>query len=141
MANIVYNNFLKQLMSGTIDLVTDNIYAMLVSGTYTPSVLHSGMTSILAHQSCDTLSSYKSGGSLLTSKTLLEGSNSVAFDAADVSWTTATVTASGVVVWHSGSDTLRNNIAWIELGNQSSTNGTFQIVWNNTNGIFKISGT
>lgn len=140
MANIVYNNFLKLTLSGTVDLINDNIYVMLVSGSYVPSVYHSGMSSILPYQTTDALSAYKSGGSLLTSKTIIESSNSAAFDAADVSWNPATVTASGAVVWYSGSNTVRHPICWIELGNQTSTNGTFQIVWNNTNGIFKISG-
>ena len=139
MANLVYPEFLKHLASGTIDLVNDTLYVALLSGTYSPNTGNKTWHDLSVHQSYDTLGSYKSGGALLAGRTLTITNGEVIFDASDVTWNTATVTASGAVIWYSGSPTVRHLIAWQDLGgNQSSTNGTFQIVWNNTNGIFKI---
>lgn len=126
------------MMSGTIDLVTDNIYAMLVSGSYTPSTSHTTYTDVSPYQTAG--QGYSAGGQLLTSKSIYSVGNAAHFDASDVTWSNSSLTASGVVLWYSGGPTTRHLITWIELGNQSSTNGIFQIVWNNTNGIFRVYG-
>lgn len=139
MANIIYTSYLKHLLSGTIDITTDPVYAMLLSGTYTPNTGHSLMSDVSAHQVTDPLNAYSGGGALLTSKTLSISASDIVFDAADVSWTPATITASGVALWTSGASASQHHlISWTELGTTSSTNGTFQIVWSPTDGIFKI---
>jgi len=140
MANIVYTNYLRLLMSGHIDLLQDSIRVMLLSGSYTPNTGHHLVSSVIPHQAWDLLGSYVSGGQLLVGRTLTDVGGDIAFDASDVSWSSSTITASGAVLWNSGAGGPTNHhlIAWIELGNQSSTNGVFQIVWNNSNGIFKI---
>ena len=140
MATLVYNNYKKLLLSGTVDLIQDPIYAMLLSGTYTPNSGHVVMSEVTQHQVTDSLGSYQSGGQLLTSKTINVINGIGIFDAADVSWSNATISnASGVVLWVSGSTpSARYLICWNEIGNQSPTNGTLQIQWNNTNGIFRI---
>lgn len=139
MTNIIYSNYLKSVLSGTIDLVTDNIYAALISGTYTPDTGHVHYSDISGHEAVDGLSSYEKGGILLTSKTVtISAAGEAIFDAADIAWNTATLTASGVAIWKSGaSETEHHLISWTELGNTSSVNGTFQITWSPTNGIFK----
>ncbi len=140
MANLVYPEFLKHLASGTINLVADDVYVALLSGSYSPNTGHKAWYDVSVHQSADPLGSYLSGGRLLAGRTLtINSSAEVIFDASDVAWNTATITASGAVLWYSGSNTIRHLISYQDLGaNQSSTNGTFQLVWNNTNGIFKI---
>jgi hypothetical protein len=142
MSDIIYTNFLKELLSGTINLATDPIYVMLLSGSYTPSTSHSTVADVVSHQVVDPLGSYLSGGKQLTSPTLSTSSNSAYFDAADISWSSATITCSGAVVFYSGgtSNSAKKLIVWKELGNTSSTNGTFQITWNNTYGIFRVYG-
>lgn len=63
----------------------------------------------------------------------------VTFDAADTSWTTATITARYAVVYKStGTASTSRLIFLLDFGsNQSSTAGTFQITWD-TQGIFHI---
>ena len=139
MANIIYTSYLKHLLSGTINVISDNLYAMLLSGSYTPSTGHSLVSDISAHQITDPLGSYTAGGKLLTGKTMTVVGPEVVFDAGDVTWNTSTITASGVAVWASGAGASNYHlISWTELGTTSSTNGTFQIVWSNSDGIFKV---
>lgn len=141
MPNLVYNSYLRNLLSGTIDLVTDPIYVMLVSGTYTPNVSgHTVYSDVAAHEVRDPLNSYRAGGQALVSKSVSMNGNNAVFDAADVTWNSATITqASGAVLWYSGAT--RHLISFIDLGLQSSNNGTFQIIWNNGgNGIFRVYG-
>jgi hypothetical protein len=119
-----------------------------VSGTYTPNAsTHSTYTDISAHEVVDALvtKAYLSGGTLLAGKSIVATSNQAVFDALDVSWSPATITnASGAVVWCSGTGAINGQrplICFVSLGSlQSSTNGTFQIVWNNPNGIFRVAG-
>jgi hypothetical protein len=142
MANIVYTNYLKHLCSGEINLLSDPIYAMLLSGNYTPNTGHALVSDIVAYEAEDTSASptYEQGGYLLGGKTIsLSSSNEAVFYASNVTYTSATIRASGVALWRSGATANDHHlISWTELGDVSSTNGTFQIVWSTTEGIFKI---
>lgn len=139
MANIVYTSYLEHLCSGTINLLSDDLYAMLLSGSYSPNTGDSLVGDITAYEVVDPLASYVQGGAQLSSKTLSVSAGDVVFDAADVTWSSATITASGVAIWRSGASASDHHlVCWTELGNTTSTNGTFQIVWSATDGIFKI---
>lgn len=145
MTSIVYNSYLRHLLSGTIDLSTDPVYVALLSGTYTPNVNHALYSDVSSHEVVDAMvtKAYLSGGRLLAGKTIATVGSSAVFDANDVTWNPATITnASGAVVWVSGATAAtRHLVCFVSLGAlQSSTNGTFQITWNNTNGIFRITG-
>ena len=66
----------------------------------------------------------------------------VIFYAGDVSWSPSTITASGIALWASGATAADHHLlSWTELGTTSSTNGTFQVVWSPTDGIFKVGVT
>jgi hypothetical protein len=142
MTTIVYTNCLKELLSGTIDLTVDPIYVMLLSGSYVPNTAHVNVGDVLAHQVVDSLGSYVSGGKRLTGPVIASSSNYAYFDAADMSWPTTTLTCSGAVLYHSGgtSNAARKLISWVELGTTVTTNGTIQIGWNSTYGVFKLNG-
>jgi len=117
---------------------------MLVSGSYVADAGHSLVASATPYETVDTAGSpvYVAGGSLLTGKTITVIGSEVVFDAANISWTPSTMTASGVVLWASGAGASNHHlISWTELGTTSSTNGTFQIVWSATDGIFKVGVT
>lgn len=141
MASFVYDEAQKLFLSGAINLQDDNIKVMLVSGSYTPSqTSHTVTGNIGSNEVVDPLASYIRGGKLLTSKTLSVNAGVAIFDAADVSWTTSTITASGAVIYRSGTTTANSYvIQYIDFGsNQSSSNGTFQIIWN-ANGVLNLS--
>jgi hypothetical protein len=147
MPNVVYHSYLKHLLSGTIDLTNDTIMVMLVSGSYTPSAAnHSTRADVIAHQVTDSAGGYSSaaGGKALDNKVIFIGGSpsGAIFDANNVSWTPTTISqAAGAVLYTSGlSDPVRRLITYVDLGTTASTtNGTFEIVWNN-NGIFRVYG-
>ena len=146
MPNVVYHSYLKHLLSGTIDLSNDTIMVMLVSGSYVPNASsHSTRADVIAHQVTDSAGGYSSaaGGKALDNKSIFMGGSpsGAIFDASDVSWSPTTITnAAGAVLYASGvSDAQRRLITYIDLGTASTTNGTFQIVWN-ANGIFRVYG-
>ena len=110
--------------SHALDLDNDTIKIMLVTSSYTPDEV-SG-------------SGYTSGGNTLSSLSLTQTSGTIKFDAADTSWSSATITnARGAVIYD---DTLTNDplIAYIDFGSDfSSSNGTFTITFA-SGGIFTI---
>jgi hypothetical protein len=75
---------------------------------------------------------YTAGGAVLASPTVGISTGVVAFDAGDASWTTATITARGGLVYD---DTLsagnKYGIVAVNFGSDfSSTAGTFTVTWN-----------
>lgn len=140
MANFLYNNYKALALSGTINLVSDDVKVMLVADTYTAArnntakQNHTVTGDLGANEAVDSLSSYTVGGTSLAGKTITinTAANEARFDANDVSWESSTITASGAVVYVDGGTPATNYlIAYIDFeSNQSSSNGTFQIVWN-----------
>jgi len=132
MADLIYNGFKFYIMNGGIDLDTDTIKVMLVTSTYTPNqdthVFRSSVTNEV------TGSGYSAGGATLASKTVTQDDtdNEGVFDAADVTWSTATITARGAVIYKStgvaGTDTL---ICYLDfVSDQTATGADFTIAWN-----------
>lgn len=141
MSSVLYNNFKKLELSGNaISWMNSGIYVMLVSGSYNPSTTlyktHTVTGDIGAHEVVDANGSYTKGGAQLTSKAVGVGSpagTDVAYcDAADVTWANTSLTASGAVIYQSGSTAALNYlIAWLDFGgNKTSSNGSFTISWN-----------
>jgi len=130
------------MLSGTINLQTADVMVALVSGSYVPNTAHTVYGDVSAHQVTDPLFGYITGGKALQSKTITQDGVYAKFDAADTSWTTTTITnASGAVIYISGATSnTRYLVSYVDLGLSSTTNGTFTIVWNSSNGIFRISG-
>lgn len=141
MASFIYPNYLKLCLSGTIDLINDPIYVTLVSGSYIPNTGHTLHSSISGHEILDPLNGYQRPGQLLAGKTISVTNGYTVFDASDVTWTSATINCSGAVIWYSGATpSSRYLIHYTDIGSNSSTNGTFQIQWNNTYGVFRLIG-
>lgn len=144
MATFIYNHAKKMMLSGMLDVTTSNsLCVMLVSGTYTPDKdAHKYTGDIGANEVSDSLSSYRKGGTYLTSNTLTQNNtlDRAVFTAANVSWSSSTITASGAVIYKSGTTPSTSYlIQYVDFGaNQSSSNGTFQITWN-SDGIFNIA--
>lgn len=150
MTSVLYDNYKKLELSGRVDLMNSGIYVMLVSGNYNPYgagtyATHTVTGDIgLSTEVIDSLGGYTKGGKPLTSKSVGVGSPAAShvgyFDAGDTSWTTTTLTASGAIIYQSGTQPSTNYlIGWIDFGaNQSSSNGSFTISWN-TAGIINLS--
>ena len=138
MADFVFDRFLSGQMAGAgdrVDLTGDTIMVMLVSGSYIPSQQNDNVTGDIDVGGYSTESfgtNYTGKGVELTSKTLTtvgtENARTGVFDAADVSWLNSTITASGALIYKSG--TTANLIGFVDFAdNKSSSAGTFSITW------------
>lgn len=140
MADVIFNSFKMKIMNGAIDLDTDTINVALVTSTYTPNqdthVFFSDVTNEV------TGTGYTAGGATLAGVTVTQDDidNEGVFDANDVSWTTATITARAAVVYKStGIGSTSPLICYIDFGaDKVSTAGTFTIAWN-AEGILNLN--
>jgi len=134
MASVVYNSFKRDIMNGSIDLDTDTINVMLVTSSYSPNtdtqIKRSDITNEVGNSG-----TYSAGGSALSSKTVTvdTSDDEGVFDAADISWTSATITARGAVLYKArgGASSADELICYVDFGSDvTSTAGTFTIAWN-----------
>lgn len=71
---------------------------------------------------------YTAGGMTLTNTTPLISTDSAVLDFADISWTSATITARGALIYNTSKS--NKSVLVLDFGTDvSSTNGTFQIVF------------
>jgi len=131
---ITFLNALKNTLA--LDLDSDTIKIMLVTSSYTPDFGAHDFKADVSNEVSGT--NYTAGGNTLSSLALTQTGGTIKFDAADTSWSSATITdARGAVIYD---DSLTDDplIAYIDFGaNYSSTNGTFTIAFN-AGGIFTI---
>lgn len=141
MASVLYNSFKRDIMNGSLDLDLDTIKIMLVTSTYVANIDTHTKRSDITNEVVGT--GYTAGGAALASLSVTADNtdDEGVFDAADVSWTTATITARGGVLYKSrgGAATADELIAYIDFGADfSSTAGTFLITWN-AEGIINLN--
>lgn len=159
MASFLYTKYKASALSGAVNLTGHTIKVMLVDGSYAARINSNNaqnvdfLTGDVTAYEIAAGGGYTKGGKVLTNRTVSADTvdKEGVFDADDVSWTSSTITASGAIIYVSGSTIqdpnpltmLQNDnstaainksylIAFVDFGgNQSSSNGTFQIVWNN----------
>jgi hypothetical protein len=128
-----YGLFFKSLCNKEIDLDTDTIKLMLCSSTYSPNQDTHQYKSDVSNEITGT--GYTAGGATVGSVVVSynTGTNVLSFDANDVTWTAASVTARYGVLYDAspGSDATRPLIGWIDFGGDvTSTGADFTIAWN-----------
>lgn len=136
MASALYNHGKRLLWDGGIDLDTDTIKVALVTSSYTLDVDHDFFDDITNEVSG---TGYTAGGATLASADVTTDNTNdrAVFDAADASWSTATITNARAAIVYKSTGTASTSalIAYIDFGsNYSSTGGTFLITWH-ANGI------
>ncbi len=142
MPSKLYGNFLKQALNKEIDWDSDTIKVALLSSSYTPNQdTHDYFDDVSSYEVTGT--GYTTGGITLASKTsTYDGTNNViVLDAADVTWSSSTITARYAVVYDDSgaSAAAKALIGYVDFGSdQSSTNGNFTITWDST-GIVRIT--
>jgi hypothetical protein len=128
----MYGNAPKTAANKEWDWDSDAIKCMLCTVTYVPNqdthIYKSSVTNEISG------TGYTATGATLTSttSTYTGATNTLALDAADTVWSTATFTARIAVVYSStpGSDATRPLICWVDFGSdQSVSAGNFTITW------------
>ena len=142
MPSKLYGQFLAKSLNKEIDWDSDTIKVALLSSSYTPNQdTHDYFDDVSSFEVTGT--GYTTGGITLASKTsTYDGTNNViVLDAADVTWSSSTITARYAVVYDDSgaSAAAKALIGYVDFGSdQSSTNGNFTITWDST-GIVRIT--
>ena len=142
MASVMFNTAKTALVTGAVDLDTDTIKVALVTSSYTPNIdtheYYDDLTNEVANGS-----GYTTGGATLASKTVTTDTtnNRSVFDAADVTWSTASITARAAVIYKDTGTPSTSTLLWyIDFGaDKTSTSGDFTITWHATDGIAYFS--
>ena len=139
MANVVYNKAKQLFMKGDLDLDSPVNVALVLSG-YSPNIdTHENFDDITNEASG---AGYTAGGITLSSTTVILNTtnDSGDFDAANIEWTSSTITARGAVMYrNTGTESTSPLIAYFDFGSdQSSSSGTFTITWN-ASGLLRLS--
>ena len=133
---ITFLNALKNDLNLDLnDTTADRFKVMLVTSSYTPNFGTHDFKVDVTNEVSGT--GYDAGGKSLTSVTLTQSGGTITFDAADVTWTSSTITARGAVVYD---DSLTDDplICYIDFGSdKSSTLGDFVLSFN-ASGIFTL---
>lgn len=141
MPSKLYGNFLLKALNKEVDFDSDTIKVALLTSSYTPNQdTHDYFNDVSSAEVTGT--GYTAGGITLASKTATydSGTNVIVLDAADVTWSSSTITARYAVVYGStGTSSTSPLIGYVDFGSdQSSTNGNFTITWDST-GIVRIT--
>jgi hypothetical protein len=133
---ITFLNALNNTLALDLDDTTaDRFKCMLVTSAYTPDF---GVHDFKADVTNEVVGTgYTAGGESLTSVTLTQSAGVITFDAADITWTSSTITARAAVIYD---DSLASDplICYIDFGSdQSSSSGDFQLSFN-ASGIFTL---
>jgi len=147
MADVIFNSFKKKIMQGAdttasdaVDLKNHTIKVALVSTAYAPDV----DTDVYwddASGSEISGTGYSAGGATLASKALSTDTtdNEGVFDAANVTWSTATFANAQWAVLYKDTGTASTSplICAFDMGAQSVSGADFVIQWN-TEGIINL---
>lgn len=139
MASKLYGNVLKAAFNKEIDFDSDNIKVALVTSSYTPNQdTHDYWDDVAANEVSGT--GYTAGGAVLASKTVTYdgATNTLKLDAADVTWSSSSITARYAVVYDDTPSTNATKplIAYFDFTtDRASSNGDFIVRWS-TDGIF-----
>jgi len=133
MADVMYNFGRKCILDGTISWDSDTtIKVALVTSSYTPDVDNHDYFDDITNEVTGT--GYTAGGATLTSKAVNQDNTNdrAEADSADVTWSTATLTAAGAIVYKStGNAATSPLIAYMDLGgDQTSSASDFKLTVN-----------
>lgn len=129
MASLIYDSFWDDLAKGNIDLDSDTFKIMLVTSSYTAVKGTDAKRSDVTNEVSGT--GYSAGGTAQTVTPVehtTDDQEIVTFSG--VSWSTATITARGAVIYKSrgGASSADNLVCYIDFGsNIISTAGTFAL--------------
>lgn len=139
MASKVYGNAIKAAFNKEIDWDSDTIKVMLLSAAYTPNQdSHDYLDDVVASEVTGT--GYTAGGAALASKTATydAATNTVKFDAADVTWAGSTITARYAVVYDDAGATNAQKalIAYFDFGTDKASSAGDFVVRFSADGVF-----
>jgi hypothetical protein len=139
MANFLYNFGKKEWLNGGIDLLSDTLKVALVTDQYSPDM---DADQYFADISDEVVGSgYTAGGKALANRVVTQDdtNNLAIFNADDLTWTVATISAIAAVIYKdTGVGTTSPLLAYINFGETYDTVGNdFTIEWD-VDGILSL---
>ncbi len=138
MANVFYDQAKKNLWNGTINLASDPLKVALVGSSYVPNQSADEFWSTVAASEVSG-DGYTAGGLALTGQAVTADTinHRGKFTANNVTWSNATITAVGAVLYkNTGNPSTAPIIGYVDFGGpKSSSYGNFTIQWDANNGI------
>ena len=137
-----YDSLTHDLAAGNVNLATDTLYVMLVTG-YTPNKgTHKHRSDVTASEVVGT--GYTAGGQALAGIAATEDDTNhwTLLTATNPAWTTATISATGAVVYkhRGGASSADELIGYVDFGGTvTSTAATFTETTFATTGFLKIA--
>lgn len=133
MASINYNKMVHALATGAIDFDTDAFKMMLVTSTYTPDKDAHEFRDDVTNEVSGT--GYTAGGAAVTlNVTRVDANDRTEIDFDDVTWSAATITARGAVIYKSrgGASSADELVGYIDFGEDKVSSGGDFVVTNTT---------
>ena len=132
-------SFKQDLMSPGGNLESQTLKCALYDNTAT---LNENTTAyITSNEISDSDTNYVIGGETLTNVTITVDGTTAIFDADNVSWANATISAQAALIYNANNS--NSSIAVLDFGGvKTSTNGTFELQFPNadaTNGLIRIA--
>jgi len=128
MASLIYNSCLNDMATGAIDFDTNSFKILLVTSSYSPNKDTHTKRSDVTNEITGT--GYTAGGSSSAVTVTNDTANDrIDINFADVSWSSASLTAAAAVIYKTtGTASADNLVAYLDFGgNVTSTNGTFTL--------------
>ncbi len=132
MASLVYNSFYRDCFVGNINCASDTFKCLLVTSSYTASKAHDRRDDVTNEV---TGTGYSAGGNAAscTVAAVDNTNNDLEINFSITSWTSATITARGAVIYKSrgGAASSDELVCFIDFGSDViSTDGTFSVTVN-----------
>ena len=134
---VVYNEFKKELLAGTIDMDGHTLKMMLVTG-YTPNIdTHTGYASVSAYEVSGT--NYTTGGASLANKAVTKDTTNDrgAFDADDVTWSSISAGTPSHAILYDDTHASKCLVAYWEV--TTATNGGNYTLQFNASGVILLT--
>lgn len=134
----MYSKGFEAMLNKEVDLDTDTVKVMLATSSYTPNQsTHKYKTSVTNEVSG---TGYTAGGATLTSKTASTSGLIFTFDAADITWSSSTITARYAVFYiDTGTAGTSPLLCYWDFGqDEVSSSGNFTLTISGS-GVFTIT--
>lgn len=135
MASGIYNRLKANLMNKEVDLEADTIKVILLNNSHSFTATHNQKSEIVANEITGT--GYIAGGATLANKAVTQAATTK-WDADDVSWSTATLTAYHAVIYD---DTTTNDdlICSLDFGGAQTVAAAKFTISFNSGGVITLA--
>lgn len=124
----VCNSFKTEILTGTHDFTASSGHTFKLALYTSSATLDKSTTAYSATNEVGDSGTYSAGGASLTSSTPTLSTDTAVCDFADVSFTSATITARGALIYNSSAS--NKAVCVLDFGSdKTSTAGTFSIVF------------